>query len=55
MNNRRLIDHALADAAYRYILTGFHIRPVAIPAEYLSSPSLNALALEIAREGIVVS
>lgn len=55
MNNRRAIDHTLADTAYRHILAGFHIRPVAVPFEYLESPRTNALAQEIAREGIVVS
>jgi hypothetical protein len=55
MNDRRPIDHALADAAYRHILAGVHIRPVAIPVEYLTTPSANALALEVVREGVVVS
>ena len=55
MDNRRTVDHALADTAYRYILTGFHIRPVAVPFEYLEAPRARALAQEIAREGIVVS
>jgi predicted nucleotidyltransferase len=55
LDNRRSIDHTLADTAYRYILAGFHIRPVAVPAEYLETHPRNAFAMEIIRDGIVVS
>jgi predicted nucleotidyltransferase len=55
LNDRRSIDHTLADAAYRHILAGFHIRPVAIPADYLEAHPRDALAMEIARDGIIVS
>src|SRR6202521_107320 len=37
LNDRHRIDHILSDAAYRHILAGFHIRPVAVPAEYLET------------------
>jgi hypothetical protein len=52
LNDRRSIDHILSDAAYRQ--TGFHIRPVAVPAEYLETAPRDALAMEIIRDGIVV-
>jgi predicted nucleotidyltransferase len=55
MNNRRSVNHALADTAYQHILAGFHIRPVAVPAEYWEAPRTNVLVQEIAREGVVVS
>jgi hypothetical protein len=55
LDNRRSVDHTLADTAYPYILAGFHIRPVAVPAEYLENPPRNAFAMEIARDGIIVS
>ncbi|MBX9843992.1 MAG: nucleotidyltransferase domain-containing protein [Xanthobacteraceae bacterium] len=55
MTDRRPIDHALADTAYPHILAGFHIRPLAVPAEYLERPRAHALVREITREGIVVS
>jgi uncharacterized protein len=55
MVDRRTTDHTLSDAAYRHILAGFHIRPVAVPVEYLGSPHANALVQEIAREGVVIS
>src|SRR5258707_11841366 len=37
LQDRRTIDHALADTAYRHILAGGHIRPVAVPADYLEA------------------
>src|SRR6266852_1104798 len=55
LDNRRSIDHTLADTASPYILAGFHIRPVAVPAEYLENPPRNAFAMEIVRDGIIVS
>jgi uncharacterized protein len=55
LSNRRSVDHALADAAYRHILAGFHIRPMAVPVEYFEFPSRNALAMELVRDGVIVS
>ena len=52
--DRRSIDHTLADTAYRHILAGVHIRPVAVPADYLESNPRDSLALDIIRDGIVV-
>jgi predicted nucleotidyltransferase len=54
-HNRRSIDHTLADTAYRHILAGFHIRPVSIPADYLAKSPRSSFALELLRDGIVVS
>jgi predicted nucleotidyltransferase len=51
---RRSVDHTLADTAYRHILEGVHIRPFAVPADYLESRSRDALAMSIARDGISV-
>ena len=55
LHDRRSIDHLLADTAYRHILAGVHIRPVAVPADYLESYPRDRLAMDIARDGIVVS
>jgi predicted nucleotidyltransferase len=54
LSDRRTIDHALADMAYRHILAGVHIRPVAVPANYLESRSGDSLARNIAQDGILV-
>lgn len=54
LHDRRSIDHTLADSAYRHILAGVHIRPVAVPADYLESHPRDPLAMDIARDGIVV-
>jgi uncharacterized protein len=54
LNDRRSIDHTLADTAYRHILAGVHIRPVAVPADYLESHPRDTLAMNIARDGILV-
>jgi len=55
LDDRRSIDHTLADTAYRHILAGFHIRPVAIPADFLEGPPRTAFAMELLRDGIIVS
>ena len=54
LHDRRSVDHTLADTAYRHILAGVHIRPVAVPADYLDSHPRDPLAMDIARDGIVV-
>jgi predicted nucleotidyltransferase len=54
LHDRRSIDHIIADAAYPHILAGVHIRPVAVPADYLDSDPRPSLAGDIARDGIVV-
>lgn len=52
---RRQIDHTLSDIAYPHILAGVHIRPVALPETFLTSPQRGTLATNIARDGVVVS
>src|SRR5882672_5278946 len=54
LHDRRTIDHALADTAYRHILAGVHIRPVAVPADYLETHPRDPLAMSIARDGLLV-
>ncbi|MER8482886.1 nucleotidyltransferase domain-containing protein [Mesorhizobium sp. M1322] len=53
LNNRRFVDHALEDAAYKHILAGVHISPVSVPSNYLNSDD-ELLALNIARDGVVI-
>jgi uncharacterized protein len=55
LGDRRSIDHTLADAAYPHILAGFHIRPVAIPADFLTASPRTSLAMELLRDGVIVS
>jgi predicted nucleotidyltransferase len=55
LGDRRAIDHTLADVAYPHILAGFHIRPVAIPADFLTTSSRSSLAAALLRDGVVVS
>lgn len=55
LDNRRQVDHTLADAAYRHILAGVHIRPMAVPADFLDRRTLSPLATMIARDGIQIS
>jgi predicted nucleotidyltransferase len=55
LEDRRTIDHALADVACPHILRGIHIRPVAVPADYLERRPHDALALNLSREGILVA
>jgi hypothetical protein len=55
LDDRRSIDHTLADMAYPHILAGFHIRPVAIPADFLASSPRNRFAMELLRDGVLVS
>ncbi len=50
LDDRRAIDHTLADMAYSHILAGFHIRPVAIPADYLTTSPRNSFAIELLRD-----
>ena len=54
LDERRPIDHLLADIAYPHVLAGTHIRPVAVPAGYLGSSAGHPLATSIARDGIAV-
>ncbi|HKG86307.1 MAG TPA: nucleotidyltransferase domain-containing protein [Beijerinckiaceae bacterium] len=51
---RRFIEHTLADAAYKHILAGVHIRPIALAADLLEARCKSALVEDIAREGVVI-
>ena len=54
LHDRRGINHTLSDAAYRHILAGIHIRPLAVPADFLEANPQDPLAMDIARDGLVV-
>ena len=54
LEDRRSVDHTLADMAYRHILKGFHIRPVAVPTDYLEQQPRYSLAMNIKRDGMLV-
>ena len=54
LTDRRFVDHLLADAAYPHILAGFHLRPVAIPADFLESRYDSTFAATLARDGIEI-
>jgi predicted nucleotidyltransferase len=55
LDDRRSVDHLLADVAYPHILAGVHIRPVAVPSGYMEAKPRDALAASIAREGVPIS
>ena len=50
----RRVNHALADTAHRHVLAGFHIRPFAVPSDFLDSKDTRSLAREIARDGVPI-
>ena len=54
LDNRKRVDHAITDAAYRHIIAGIHIRPVSVPDD-LENTSAALLARNIARDGVVIS
>jgi predicted nucleotidyltransferase len=54
-DNRRILDHKLADIAYPHILEGVHIRPVSVPDDLLDNPDQSNLALSIRRDGVTIS
>lgn len=54
-DNRKRIDHAITDAAYRHIIAGVHIRPVSVPDDFLEDSSSGLLARSIAQDGVVIS
>jgi predicted nucleotidyltransferase len=55
LDNRKRIDHAITDAAYRHIIAGVHIRPVSVPDNFLENASGGLLARNIARDGVIIS
>ena len=54
IEDRRALDHLLSDLAYRHVLDGVHIRPVALAAGFLEKPSESALAASIIRDGVAL-
>jgi predicted nucleotidyltransferase len=56
LSDRRRVRRILSDLAYDHVLSGFYIRPIALPAEYLDVTDHRAseLAEEIARDGVEV-
>jgi predicted nucleotidyltransferase len=55
LDNQRSTNHLLADAAYPHILRGIFIRPVALPADFLTRGQRNSLSISIEREGITIT
>jgi hypothetical protein len=55
LDHRRAAGRAVADLAFPYILSGFHIRPMVLPGSYLTTEQPGFLARNIARDGIIVS
>jgi hypothetical protein len=55
LNDRRAVDHLLSDIAYPHVLSGFHIQPVSVPADFLDDPLSGGLALSIRRDGLMIS
>jgi hypothetical protein len=52
--DRRAATRRLTDVAYPHLLAGFHIRPIAVPADYLSVHGREPLAASIARDGVTI-
>jgi uncharacterized protein len=56
LSDRRHVRRLLSDLAYDHILSGFFIRPIPLPADYLTSPDRpTELAEDIARDGVEVT
>lgn len=54
LGDRRPVNQALIGAAYRHLLAGVHIKPFAVPADYLKTRSRDPLAVSIARDGLTI-
>ncbi|SRR6266496_2030959 len=54
LKNPREINHVLADIAYPHILEGIHIRPFAVPSNFLDETKKRGLSLSIARDGVII-
>lgn len=50
--NRRAVNHALSDLAYRHIVAGIAIQPVSVPLDFLAKSKELPLALGVSQEGI---
>lgn len=56
LSDRPRVRRTLSDLAYDHILTGFYIRPIPLPANYLETRERpTELAEEIARDGAEIT
>jgi uncharacterized protein len=57
LSDRRRVRRILSDLAYDYILSGFFIRPIPLPADYLEPRGRRPteLAEDIIRDGVEVT
>jgi predicted nucleotidyltransferase len=57
LTDRRRISRILSDLAYDHILSGFFIRPIALPSEYLEPRDRRPteLAEDILRDGVEIT
>jgi hypothetical protein len=55
LDDRYAADHAMSDLSRPYLLLGFHIGAMALPAAYLTAEPPGLLARNIVREGIAVT
>ena len=57
LSNRRRVRRVLSDLAYDHILSGFFIRPIPLPSDYLEPREgrLTELAEDIIRDGVEVT
>ncbi|HEV7228731.1 nucleotidyltransferase domain-containing protein [Brevundimonas sp.] len=54
IDDRRAVDHQLADLAYPHILAGVHIRPMSVPASALDGGADRPLIANLKRDGLEV-
>lgn len=54
LGERRPVDHALAGAAYKYMLQGYHINPISVPSDFLVRVDKTPLAYALEREGVPI-
>jgi predicted nucleotidyltransferase len=54
LEDHRAATRVLVDAAYPHVLAGFHILPIAVPADFLDMRSRQPLAASIARDGVAI-
>jgi len=54
LEDRGSANDALADLSFPYTISGFHIRALAFPANYLRVPQKGMLADNIARDGVAI-
>ncbi len=57
LSDRRRVHRILSDLAYDYILSGFFIRPIALPPDYLDPRGRRPteLAEDIVRDGVEIT